>query len=126
MVFHHVTGDITVLRRRVAVNSFRFGERLEAEFAAEAVLRGAVPFERFLAVPDIPEMGVAPLRVVEIVSVADWGMGAARPVITFGVQCGGDFGQEFIEDFAVICPAHLAVVPFVADPALLHLVIAAP
>ena len=126
MVFHHVTGDIAVLRRGVAVNGFRFGERLEAEFAAKTVLRGAVPFKRLLAVPDIPEVGVAPLRVVEIIPVALGGIGAARPVIAFGVQFGGDFGEEFIEDFAVIFPAHLAVVPFIADPALLHFVIAAP
>ena len=69
-MFHHITGDVSVSRRRVTINGFRLGEGLEAEFAAKAVLCRAIPFKGLFAVPHVPEMRIAPIGIVEILPVA--------------------------------------------------------
>jgi len=67
---HDARGDVAVARGGIGTHGARLGERLEAELAVEPVLACAVVLERLSAMPDGPEVRIAPLRVAVVVAVA--------------------------------------------------------
>src|SRR5690554_49096 len=78
--FHDITTYISIFWFSITINRCRFRERLEAEFTYEAVFTGPVPFKGLPTMPDLPEMGISPVRVVGIHPVAQRAMGTARPI----------------------------------------------
>ncbi len=88
----------------------------------------AVALERLAAVPHFPEVRVAAASGCCIAPVAARRVRAAGPVRALGVVPADDFGQELVEEFSVVAPAHAGPLqrPLLADEPLLQLVVPAP
>jgi len=126
VVFHHIARDVAILRQGVGGHRLGLGERLETKLAVEAVRAGAIPFERHLAMPHAPQVGVTAAGVVGIAAISHRSVRAGRPIVALGIQLPHDFWQEHIEQSSIVLPAHRGLSPLGAHQPHLELVVATP